>query len=110
MAVERHAHDRNGREDAAGEMHDLDGVGDHGVHDELLEHDSHGDQNGDDREERYVFERVHGYDSESMLTNTLHHAQREHADEADRTNHDSAVVEVRNAREEECENVDEKIA
>lgn len=110
MAVERHAHDWNGREDAAGEMHNLDGVGNHRVHDKLLKHNSHGDQNGYDREERHVFERVHGYESGSMLTDTLHHAQRENADKADRTNNDSAVVKVRNAREEECENIDEKIA
>lgn len=110
MAVERHAHDRNGREDTTGEVDNADRVRDHGIHDELLEHHSHGDQDGDDRKERHVFERIHGYESASAHRDTLHHAQREHADEANRADNNSAVVEVGNAREEEREHVDEKIA
>lgn len=110
MAVERHAHDGDGREDATGEVDDANSVGDDGVHDELLEDDSHGDQDGDDRKERHVFERIHSCESDPILKSTLHHAQREHADKADRTNDDSAVVQVGNTREEERENVDEKIA
>ena len=110
MAVEGDAHDRDGREDAAGEVDDADGVGNHGVHDELLEDDAHGDQDGDDRQHRHVFERVDGWGSAASSTRTLHHAQGEHADKADRSDDDRAAVEVGDVREEERKNVDEKIA
>lgn len=61
MAIEGHTDDRNGGEESTRHMPNLHSIIDHRVDDKLLEHHSHRNENGNDRQHGDILERVHSY-------------------------------------------------
>lgn len=110
VAVEGHAHHRDDADDARCDVHQLHrrvhrGVGREG-------HGDHagGDENGEDRHDGDVFERIHRYMKRGNVETTAKHAEREDEEEADAADDDCAALEDGDGGKEEGERVQEEIA